>query len=154
MQYSFRLGAVGAPTGSSGDVILECYQGNRGEFDVVEDLEMLVIGYQVFCLTTNCTINKLVIVRIACNQIESPYWGHTNEVLHVEQGLDNSISKEWGGLCGEYFLVLHQYFVGNTDLDFVLQKISPNLMVWTLRRKDCQKAISVENNSSHHLTVL
>lgn len=56
---------------SSGDVILECYQGNRGEFDVVEDLEMLVIGYQVFCLTTNCTINKLVIVRIAKRQLVS-----------------------------------------------------------------------------------
>lgn len=89
--------------GLSGDVFLEGYKSDGWEIDFVEDLEMFVVGNQVFCLAANGTIDKLVIIGIARNQIESPNWCHTNEVSLIEKGLDDGI-----------------------------------LVVWTLRRKDCQ----------------
>ena len=142
-----------SPKGSSGDVFLEGYKSDGWEIDFVENLEMLVVGNQVFCLTANGTIDKLVIVGIARNQIESPNWCHTNEVTLIEKGLDDGIGKEWRCLCRENLLVLHQDFIRDANLDFLLQKISPNLVVWTLRRKDCQQAIRVDYNTSHHLAV-
>lgn len=58
--------------GLSGDVFLEGYKSDGWEIDFVEDLEMFVVGNQVFCLAANGTIDKLVIIGIARNQIESP----------------------------------------------------------------------------------
>ena len=60
-----------------------------GEGGISENIIMVVLGYDVFCIGFESTIYKLVIIRICSNKMKMVIDLHHLSIGQVEQGLDN-----------------------------------------------------------------
>lgn len=58
--------------------LVNVYDLNMGKRRLLEDIVMMVLSDDVFCVSLEGAVNKLIIVRVCCNQMEinksEPFW--------------------------------------------------------------------------------
>ena len=78
--------------------ILQFYNVKLGKVHSLKDLIVAVIRNDIFSLSTDGTINKLVIIRICFYKIKVPCRAYTNKIITIDKGLYDNVSEIWRSL--------------------------------------------------------
>ena len=109
--------------------LVNIYNLDFGERNIAENIIMMVLGYNVFRIGFECTISKLVIIRICSDKMKMVIDLHHLCIGQVEQGLDNVGCDLWPNFMGKDFFVFGQNVIGNTKRIFPINEISPDWIV-------------------------
>lgn len=93
---------------------------------MLEDIIVMVLGDDIFGVCLKCTIYKLVIIRVGCNQMQMKIDLYHLCVGQVEQSLNDVRCNLWAHLLSKNLLVLREDFVGETKCILPVNEISPD----------------------------
>ena len=131
--------------------LVNIYNLYFGEGDVAENIIMVVLGYNVFCIGFECTIYELVIIRICRDKMKMVIDLHHLCIWQIEQSLDNVGCDLWPNFLGKDFFVFGQNVIGNTKRIFPINEISPDGIILAATRKRHQQTVGVKNDVHHCL---
>jgi hypothetical protein len=69
--------------------LVNVYDLNMGKRRLLEDIVMMVLSDDVFCVSLEGAVNKLIIVRVCCNQMEMIINLNHFGVGKIKQGFDD-----------------------------------------------------------------
>ena len=98
--------------------LVNIYNLDFGERNIAENIIMMVLGYNVFRIGFECTIYKLVIIRICRDKMKMVIDLHHLCIGQVEQGLDNVGCDLWSD------------FLGKNSADSWCRERCSSLLVW------------------------
>ena len=106
-----------------------------GEWGVAENIVMMVLGYDVFCVGFKGTIHELVIVRIGCDKAKMIIHLNHSCIWEVEKGLNDVGCNLRTNLLGKNLFVFGQDLIGNAKSIFAIYEISPDGIVLAATRE-------------------
>ena len=114
-----------------------------------EDVEVRVVGDNVFSIGSNSTINELVVIRIGLNQTEVDV--DLLKLCGVQSGdsLYDVVGNLRVGLRGKNFLVLVQYVGVHAKADTTRPNLGLYLVIRTSAGQRLQQTVGVKNDASH-----
>ena len=111
--------------------ILEGYDCELRPINLLEDVEMGIVGDDVFGIGCHGTIHELIVVWVGFYQSEVDIDFLKLGGVQPSNGLYHVVGNLQGGLLGEYFLILVQYVGIDAQDDVTRQYLSPYLMIRT-----------------------
>ena len=117
--------------------------------NALEDVEMSVVGHDVFCIGSNGTINKLVIVGICLYQPEVVIDFQKLRGMKPCDGLNHVAGNLGIGLLADDFLVLTQNVGVHAQDDIPCKYLGPYLVIRTAAGQGLQQAVGIKNDASH-----
>ena len=131
--------------------LVNIYNLDFGEWGVAENIIVMVLGYDVFCVSLKSTVYKLVIVRIGCDKAQMIIHLNHLGVWEIEKGLNNVGCNLGANLLGKDFFVFSQNLIGYAKIVFPFYEISPDGIVLAATRKRHQQTICIKNDVHHCL---
>ncbi len=111
---------------------------------------MRIIRHNKLSIPANRTINKLVIIRVCLNQMKEKSWCYTDRCFIVHNSINNNLCKPRTSMKGQNLIIFCKDLSRDTPGDFSLNEVTPQLMIWAIRRDAHQKTIGVYNYFPHH----
>lgn len=91
----------------------------------------------------NGTIHELVVIRVLLNEMESEIRVFAYDIDSTGYDLQKQTGNTRRGFLREYFLILVEYIVGNTQDEFFLQEGLPQKMIDTVSPQYLYQAVGV-----------
>ena len=124
------------------------------EFYLSQYVVMLVICHDVASVGSNSAVNKLVVIRVGCNQSEVIIRRYECHVLAFSYCIENIVSSIFARQPLQYFSILIQDFISDTKGVFALEHREPYREIRAVFRDDLNKAVGIENYSHTHLCLM
>ena len=120
------------------------------EWNLLEAVEVAVLGDDVVGSSSDGAINELVIILVNVRkQMEAEVGLAVNGLRVAGDGVDHVVRHLGRGLHGEDFLVLAQYLVADAQTITARKEVGPYLVVAALRGQRLDEGIGVEDYVSH-----
>ena len=121
-----------------------------GEGNLLEAVEMAVLGHDVVGSGGDGAIDELVIVLVNVGeQMEAEVGLAVNGLGVAGNGFDHVVRHLGRGMHGEDFLILGQNLVADAQAITARQEVSPNLVVAAPGGQSLDEGIGVEDYMAH-----
>ena len=121
--------------------------------NVFENVEVSVVGHDIFCIGCYGAINKLVVVGISLYQPEMVIDFHELRCVKSGNGLNHVAGNLGVGFLTDDFLVFAQDVSIYAQDDVPGKYLSPYLVIRTATGQSLQQAVGVKNDASHRCKV-
>ena len=109
---------------------------------------MMILTHDILRICRYGTIDKLIVIRIDCNQIKVIEWSYQFNKRTVQYGFHHIFRRFIVGKSLQNFYIFLQYFIGYTELVLSVHKGLPQDMVTTLLGNALNKTIRIKNQLS------
>ena len=103
----------------------------RWEWNLFQNIEMMILCYDKLGIGRNCAIHKLVVVRIRCYEIPIIERSDKSGVLSFKYRINNISCQVDTDISCNHFRIFFKYLVGNAHIIVPIKKRLPYFMVIT-----------------------
>lgn len=125
-------------------------QGNDVNFRkryFFQNIVMSVVSNKIFCVGTDGTVDKFVVVRVGGNHIEIKVWVDKFHVGTLNNGIDDCLGKSRSKQTLKNFIIFVKYLVRYAHSVFPRQKSVPYNSVVASESNALDNAVCVDDNT-------